>query len=99
MGVYSNGSNTEKAKSCNPISKVSNESLSKEIERFWQRQIKSYGTFSMLDPNLMSHTEQQALLILENNTILKNGHFETPSLWKSASPKLPNNRTLVKKRC
>ena len=44
MGVYSNSGNTEKAKSCNHITKVSNESLSKEIEGFWQ--IESYGTFS-----------------------------------------------------
>ena len=51
-----------------------------------------------LDPNLLSPTEQQVLQILENNTILKNGHFETPLLWRSESPKLPNNRTLAKKR-
>ena len=51
-----------------------------------------------LDPNLLSRTEQQVLQILENNTILKNGHFETPLLWRSESPKLPNNRTLAKKR-
>ena len=50
-----------------------------------------------MDPNLLSPTEEQALQILENNTILKNGHFETPLLWKSESPKLPNNRTLAKK--
>ena len=75
---------------------MSNESLSKENERFWQ--IESYGTLSMLGPNLLSPTEKQALQILENNTILKNGHFETPLLWKSESPKLPNNRTLAKKR-
>ena len=31
MGVYSNSSNREKAKSYNPITKVSNESLSKQI--------------------------------------------------------------------
>ena len=51
-----------------------------------------------MDPNLLSPTEEQALQILENNTILKNGHFETPLLWKSESPKLPNNRTLAEKR-
>ena len=68
MGVYSNSSNREKAKSCNHITKVSNESLSKEIEHFWQ--IISYGAFSKLDPNLLSPTEQQALQILEDNTIL-----------------------------
>ena len=101
MGVYSNSSNREKAKSCNHITKVSNESLSKKIERFWQ--IESYGTFSKLDPNLLSPTGQQGLLnnnnaILKNNTILKNGHFETPLLWKSESANLPNNRTLAKKR-
>ena len=95
MGVYSNGSNREKAKSCNHITKVSNESLSKEIERFWQ--IESYGTLSKLDPNFLSPSEQKVLQILENNTILKNGHFETPLLWKSESPKLPNNRTLSNK--
>ena len=96
MGVYSNSSNREKAKSCNHITKVSNESLFKEIECFWQ--IESYGTFSKLDPNLLASTEQQALQTLENNTILKNCHFETPLLWKSESPKLPHNRTLAKKR-
>ena len=96
MDVYSNSSNREKAKSCNYITKVSNVSLSKETERF--RQIESYVTFSKFDPNLLSPTKQQALQILENNTILKNGHFETPLLWKSESPKLPNNRTLAKKR-
>ena len=95
MGVYSNSSNREKAKLCTHITKVSNESLSKEIEHLWQ--IESYGTFSKLDPNLLSPTEQQALQILENNTILKNGHFETPLLWKSEFPKLPNNPTLAKK--
>ena len=36
--------------------------------------------------------------MLESITILKNGHFESPLLWKSESPKLPNNRTLAKKR-
>ena len=46
-----------------------------------------------MDPNLLSPTEQQALEILENNTILK-----TPLLWKRESPKLPNNRTLAKNR-
>ena len=96
MGVCSNSSNREKAKLCNHITKVSNESLSKEIERFWQ--IESYRTFSKLDPNLLSPTEQQTLQILENNAMLKNGHFETPLLWKSESPKPPNNRTLAKKR-
>ena len=101
MGVYSNNSNREKAKPCDHITQVSNESLSKKIERFWQ--FESYGTFSKVDPNLLSPTEQQALLknnstILKNNTILKNGHFETPLLWKSESPKLPNNRTLAKKQ-
>ena len=96
MGVYSNSCNREKVKSCNHITKVSNESLSTEIERFWQ--IESYGTFSKLDPNLLSPTEQQALQILENNAILKNGHFETPLLWKSETPKLPNYRTPAKKR-
>ena len=96
MGVYSNTSNREKAQSCNHITKVSNESLSKEIEYFWQ--IESYGTFSKLDPNLLSPTKQQALQILEDTTILKNGHFETPLLRKSEPPKLPNNQTLGKKR-
>ena len=96
MGVYSNSSNREKTKPCNHITKMSNESLSRETERFWQ--IESYGTFSKLDPNLLSPTEQQALQILENNTILKNGHFETPILWKSDSPKLANNRNLGEKR-
>ena len=96
MGVYFNSSNREKAKSCNHITTVSNETLSKEIVRFWQ--IESYGTFSKLDPNLLSPTEQQALQILENNRTLKNGHFETPLLWKSESPKLPNNRILAMKR-
>ena len=43
MGVYSNSSNRKKAKSCNHITQVSNEPLSKEIEYFWQ--IESYGTF------------------------------------------------------
>ena len=96
MSVYSNSSNREKAKSCNHITKVSNKSLSKEIERFWQ--IESYGTFSKLDPNLLSPTEQQDLQMLKNNPILENGHFETPLLWKSESPKLPNNRTLAKEQ-
>ena len=95
MGVYSKRSNREKTKSCNHITKISNESLSKEIERFWQ--IESYGTLSKLDLNLLFPTEQQALQILENNTILKNGLFETPLLWKSESPKLPNNGTLAEK--
>ena len=66
------------AKSSNHITKVLNELLSTEIERFWQ--IESYGTFKKLDLNLLSPTEQQTLQILENNTILKNGHFETPLL-------------------
>ena len=69
MGFYLNSSNREKAKSWNHITKVSNESLSKQIERFWQ--IESYGTLSKLNTNLLSPTEQQALEILENNTILK----------------------------
>ena len=34
MGVFSNSSNRKKAKSCNHITKVSHESLSKEIELF-----------------------------------------------------------------
>ena len=75
---------------------MSNESVSKEIERFWE--IESYGAFSELDPNLLSPTEWQALQILENNTILKNDHFEIPSRWKRESPKLSNNRTLEEKR-
>ena len=74
---------------------MSNESFYKEIVGFLQT--KSYGTISKLDPNLVSPTEQQALQILERNTILKNGHFETPLLWKSESPKLPNSRTLAEK--
>ena len=36
MGVYPNSTNRKKAKSCNHITKVSNESLSKEIEHFWK---------------------------------------------------------------
>ena len=51
-----------------------------------------------MGPNLLSLTEQQALQILEDNTIVKNCHFETPLLWKTESPKLPNNQTLAKKR-
>ena len=43
IGVWSNRNNREKTKSRNHITKVPNESLSKEIERFWQ--IESYGTF------------------------------------------------------
>ena len=46
----------------------------------------------------MSPTEQLALEILENNAILKNGHFETPLPQKSGSPKLPSNGTVAKKR-
>ena len=34
MGVYSNSGNREKTKTCNHITEVSNESLSKEIEVF-----------------------------------------------------------------
>ena len=34
MGVFSNSSNRKKAKLCNHITKVSHESLSKEIELF-----------------------------------------------------------------
>ena len=48
--------------------------------------------------NLLSPTEQQVLQILENNTILKNGYFETLLLRKSESRKLPNNLTLTEKR-
>ena len=96
MSVYSNNRNREKAKSCNHTTKVSNESFYKEIVRFFQTE--SYETISKLDPNLLSPTEQQALHILDRNTILKNGHFETPLLWKSESPKLPNSRTLAEKR-
>ena len=51
-----------------------------------------------MNPNLLSPTEQQALQILENNTILKNGHFETPLLWKRESPKISNIRILAEKR-
>ena len=54
---------------------------------FWQ--IESYGNFSKLDSNLLSTAEQQALQIFENNTILKNGHFETPLLWKSETLNYP----------
>ena len=43
MGVYSNSSNRGKAKSSNHFIKVSNVSVSKEIERFWE--IESYGIF------------------------------------------------------
>ena len=43
MGVYSNSGNREKGKSCNHITSMSNESLSKEFERFWK--IESYGIF------------------------------------------------------
>ena len=64
MGVYSNNSNRDKAKSYNHITKVSNESLSKDIERFWQ--IESYGTFSKLGPNLLSPTEQQNIRAQHN---------------------------------
>ena len=64
MGVYSNSKNRDKAKSYNHITKVSNESLSKDIERFWQ--IESYGTFSKLGPNLLSPTEQQNIRAQHN---------------------------------
>ena len=64
MSVYSNNSNRDKPKSYNHITKVSNESLSKDIERFWQ--IESYGTFSQLGPNLLSPTEQQNIRAQHN---------------------------------
>ena len=95
VDIYSNSINGEKANLCNHVTKVSDESLSKEIEYFCQ--LESYGTLSKLDLNLLSPTEQHALQILENNTILRNGHFEIPLLWKSESPKLPNNQTLAEK--
>ena len=65
---------------------------------FRQGDTNETGTLSKLDPNLLSPTEQQVLQILENNTILKRDYFERPLLWQSESPKLPNNRTLAKKR-
>ena len=65
---------------------------------FRQGDTNETGTLSKLDPNLLSPTEQQVLQILENNTILKSDYFERPLLWQSESPKLPNNRTLAKKR-
>ena len=43
MGAYSNSSNRGKAKSSNHIIKVSNVSVSKEIERLWENE--SYGLF------------------------------------------------------
>ena len=56
MGIYANSSNREKTKSCHHVTKVSDESLFKENEIFWQ--VESYGNFSKLDPNLCSRTEQ-----------------------------------------
>ena len=51
-----------------------------------------------MDPNLLSPTEQKTLQILEDKTILKNGHYETPLPWKSEPQELPNNGTLAEKR-
>ena len=51
-----------------------------------------------MDPNLLSPTEQKTLQILEDKTILKNGHYEKPLPWKSEPQELPKNGTLAEKR-
>ena len=93
IGVYSNSSNREEAKS---RAKCQMSHYLKRLNVFGK--LNHIESFQSWTQNFLSPTEQQALQILENNTILKNGHFETPILWKSESLKLPNNRALAKKR-
>ena len=73
MGVYSNSSNRDKAKSYNHITKVSKSHYLKILNVF--------GKLNHMEP-FQSWVQIYCLLlnsrILEHNTILENSHFETP---------------------
>ena len=59
----------------------------------------TYGTWSKLDPNLLSLFKQnKALQILEDNTIFTGGHFETPLLGRNKKPLQPYKWNLSIKR-
>ena len=71
-----------------------NTEISEKLERFWT--IESYGT--KLNAESMLPSERKAIDILQKETVLKNGHFETPLLWKKDNVVLPNNRDIAIKR-
>ena len=73
----------------------SNESLSQQIERFWE--IDTYGTKNSAEQNLLPSSEDKTLHILEKGSIFNRCHFEVPLLWKEKIPVLPNNREMALK--
>ena len=59
---------------------------------FW-RQNPTIPSFHIRPP-----LEKKAINILENETLMKNGHFETPCLWKKGEAVFPNDRDSAIKR-
>ena len=63
------------------------------LESFWS--LENYGTVRKNDPIMLTKKEKRAVSILEDTTVLKDGHSEAGLLWKEDKPNLLYNRQLA----
>ena len=65
-----------------------NDALHRQVERFWETD--SFGAKNDSPPR-MSKRDEVALEMLEANTVLRDGHYETGLLWRRPDIELPGN--------
>ena len=73
----------------------SDERLLELVEGFWSQEIGPIAPGKDVAP---SREDEEASKKLDEATVLVDGHYQVPMLWKTDSVKLPNNKAVALKR-
>eukprot|EP00057_Strongylocentrotus_purpuratus_P002697 XP_003725052.1 PREDICTED: uncharacterized protein LOC100888496 [Strongylocentrotus purpuratus] len=77
------------------FTRTEQEALHQQLERFWEL---DHAVGNDLDGAADSVEDRRARNIMDESTILKNGHYEVGLPWKHIPPCLPRNRHLAEVR-
>lgn len=80
----------------------SDDLLRQDFEKMWTTDFpeidKTKQSWNDRNQKTMSQNDRRAMKIIEDTTVLKNGHYTTSLPWKDDSVSLPNNRKLAEVR-
>jgi hypothetical protein len=62
--------------------------LGERVERWWEEERHGFGND---DSRTLSVDDKRAMKILEDTTVLQDGHYRIGMFWRNSCPRVPNN--------
>ena len=77
------------------VAERGNEKLCELVQSFWDQEV---GPIAPGNDVALSREDVVAEKTLDDATVLVNGHYQVPMLWKNVNSQLPNNKEMALKR-